>query len=341
MYKSEIRSLTGIRGVAAIYVMFYHYFESIQSTKLPKSHLETFINHGYLCVDLFFILSSVLMCITAKKFTQKLTPNDYLIFMKKRFARIYPLYFVILMFSFLILKCNNTAGLITSLFLVSTIFYKKGQILQPLWSLSAEWIMYLIFPFLLYGISRIPRKLSIISLPLISFLFLYFIALKLKSLGYYTVLNIVSINGLTRCFADYLLGIAIFLVPSRARHVISGTAAQILTVGLVIASLCLIYTDILVIFFFGLLILLLLEDNGLISKLLGLNILYTLGLLSYSIYLIHYLFIYTPYMKYASHEAIGILYRLASSLFTIILSFFSYRFIELPAGKYLRKKLIC
>lgn len=46
---AEIRALTGIRGLAACYVMIYHYFQYGPSASLP----QMFVKHGYIAVDLF------------------------------------------------------------------------------------------------------------------------------------------------------------------------------------------------------------------------------------------------------------------------------------------------
>ena len=44
--------LDGLRGIAAILVVFFHLFEAHSS-----GHLDQVINHGYLAVDFFFVLS--------------------------------------------------------------------------------------------------------------------------------------------------------------------------------------------------------------------------------------------------------------------------------------------
>lgn len=44
--------LDGFRGVAALTVVWFHIFEAFAT-----SHLDQIINHGYLAVDFFFILS--------------------------------------------------------------------------------------------------------------------------------------------------------------------------------------------------------------------------------------------------------------------------------------------
>ena len=54
----EIRSLTGLRGCAAVMVMLYHFSLSVPVDTLP---LESLLHNGYLCVDLFFVLSGFVM----------------------------------------------------------------------------------------------------------------------------------------------------------------------------------------------------------------------------------------------------------------------------------------
>ena len=50
--KPHYEILDGLRGVAAIMVVWFHIFEAYAT-----SHLDQRINHGYLAVDFFFILS--------------------------------------------------------------------------------------------------------------------------------------------------------------------------------------------------------------------------------------------------------------------------------------------
>ena len=46
--------LDGLRGIAALTVVWFHIFEAFAT-----SHLDQRINHGYLAVDFFFILSGI------------------------------------------------------------------------------------------------------------------------------------------------------------------------------------------------------------------------------------------------------------------------------------------
>lgn len=48
----EIKSLTGVRGIAAVYVVIYNIINQSESY---------FINNGYLGVDIFFVLSGYVL----------------------------------------------------------------------------------------------------------------------------------------------------------------------------------------------------------------------------------------------------------------------------------------
>ena len=52
--KAHYELLDGLRGVAALMVIWYHVFEGFAFA--GNSAIET-LNHGYLAVDFFFILS--------------------------------------------------------------------------------------------------------------------------------------------------------------------------------------------------------------------------------------------------------------------------------------------
>src|SRR5258707_7540721 len=85
----EIRSLTGMRGVAALAVVLYHLDLGQDDTGL----VQHIIHHGYLAVDLFFVLSGFIMALTySHVFVERFNINKYWKFLNHRIARIYPLY---------------------------------------------------------------------------------------------------------------------------------------------------------------------------------------------------------------------------------------------------------
>lgn len=81
--KPHYNILDGLRGVAAIMVLFFHIFEAFAT-----SHLDQRINHGYLAVDFFFILSGFVVGYAYDDRWGTMKPND---FIKRRIIRLHPM----------------------------------------------------------------------------------------------------------------------------------------------------------------------------------------------------------------------------------------------------------
>lgn len=75
--------LDGLRGVAALTVVCFHLFEAFAT-----SHLDQKINHGYLAVDFFFILSGFVIGYAYQDRWDKMTVTG---FIKRRFIRLQPM----------------------------------------------------------------------------------------------------------------------------------------------------------------------------------------------------------------------------------------------------------
>lgn len=75
--------LDGLRGVAAIMVVAFHLFEAHAT-----SHLNQVINHGYLAVDFFFMLSGFVISYAYDDRWNKLTVAE---FFKRRLVRLQPM----------------------------------------------------------------------------------------------------------------------------------------------------------------------------------------------------------------------------------------------------------
>ena len=75
--------LDGLRGVAAIMVVWFHLFEAYAT-----SHLDQRINHGYLAVDFFFILSGFVIGYAYDDRWGKMKTKD---FIKRRVIRLHPM----------------------------------------------------------------------------------------------------------------------------------------------------------------------------------------------------------------------------------------------------------
>ena len=81
--KPHYEILDGLRGVAAIMVVWFHIFEAYAT-----SHLDQRINHGYLAVDFFFILSGFVIGYAYDDRWGKMKITD---FIKRRVIRLHPM----------------------------------------------------------------------------------------------------------------------------------------------------------------------------------------------------------------------------------------------------------
>lgn len=82
-YKPHYPILDGLRGVAALIVVAFHIFETHAT-----SHLNQIINHGYLAVDFFFLLSGFVIGYAYDDRWQKITIGT---FFKRRLQRLQPM----------------------------------------------------------------------------------------------------------------------------------------------------------------------------------------------------------------------------------------------------------
>uniref|UniRef100_A0A1I7UI22 Acyl_transf_3 domain-containing protein n=1 Tax=Caenorhabditis tropicalis TaxID=1561998 RepID=A0A1I7UI22_9PELO len=158
--KKKREDLQGIRGIAIISVILFHFLPSI-------------FPNGYIGVDEFFVLSGYLMCqllINQKKKKKKnKESSDICIFYIRRLKRILPLYFLILflsiisiftLFPFESIHLNVISAKNAALFISNRPKTEDEDYFQMLtsamdvfthtWSLSVEVQFYVIVPFIFF-----------------------------------------------------------------------------------------------------------------------------------------------------------------------------------------------
>lgn len=81
--KRHYEILDGLRGVAAVMVVAFHLFEANAT-----SHLDQIMNHGYLAVDFFYVLSGFVIGYAYDDRWGKMTLVD---FFKRRLIRLHPM----------------------------------------------------------------------------------------------------------------------------------------------------------------------------------------------------------------------------------------------------------
>ena len=167
------RALTATRGIAAWWVVAFHFREALPAS-LP-SWLVRLAGDGYLAVDLFFILSGYVIALNyAAWFTAGMrSGRRYRYFLQLRLSRVYPVHlFMLLLFpvlsvATLLFAHSRTAGpLQAGYYLLSfPLLQGWGMFAAPVWnvpawSISTEWLAYLVFPLLAAVAGRFCRSLA-------------------------------------------------------------------------------------------------------------------------------------------------------------------------------------
>lgn len=146
--KKQLDALTSTRAIAAILVVIHHFGRTV----FPFKYAPDFFHNGNLAVGYFFVLSGFVLF---EVYHQQ--PVNYFAFLKKRMARIYPLYVVggllcigVMVFDFFYSHSSIPNELpeqtaIYLLFLQSYIPKFPLAINGPGWSLSVEMLFYLLF----------------------------------------------------------------------------------------------------------------------------------------------------------------------------------------------------
>lgn len=168
-----IRQLTGVRLVAAAWVLLYHAqgpLNTIGVGTIPV--FDDFLRIGRLGVDLFFALSGFILTHTyLNRMGQRTNGTGTLKFWWLRLARIYPVHLVMLFVAgaAVIAQARVTGEELNRSWLNPWDFTKNLLLIQEwgpepdrgwnfvAWSLSMEWLAYLIFPILILVLWRMHK----------------------------------------------------------------------------------------------------------------------------------------------------------------------------------------
>jgi peptidoglycan/LPS O-acetylase OafA/YrhL len=155
----HIPELDGLRGMAILFVLLYHYVSLVSGKRIPW--LQGIFAMGWSGVDLFFVLSGFL--IGGILLDVKESPNYFKTFYARRVFRIMPLYYLWIGIYFVIAGFVGNPETwhsvpIYVLFLQNSAKINHGVLgtawLGHLWSLSVEEQFYLIIPLAIRFLER-------------------------------------------------------------------------------------------------------------------------------------------------------------------------------------------
>lgn len=313
--KPHFTILDGLRGVAAIMVVWFHIFEAFAT-----SHLDQTINHGYLAVDFFFILSGFVIGYAYDDRWKTMTKWE---FIKRRIIRLQPMVVVGALIGGLMFYMQGCSVWdVTKVTLLSLIFatFINGLMIPvtpgmevrglgemyplngPTWSLFFEYIGNILYALFIHKFST----------KMLSFLVVF----AGLGLGYFAVFGpygdicagfqLTSLEftaGFLRLLFSFSMGLLLFRLFNKKYKIkgafwlcslilvilfaiprIGGTQSFWMN-GLYDIICCAIFFPCIV--YFG--------ASGVISSKITANICTFLGNISYPLYMVHYPFIYLYY----------------------------------------------
>ena len=221
---TNLRGLTGARGIAAWFVVLYHLRFSLG---VSPSMMDV-LAKGYLAVDFFFVLSGFVIWLS---YVDRIRTRRWAAvpdFLMRRIARIWPLHLAMLAFAVALAGLLFVTGrppdprfdfadLPAHIFLVQNWRgYGSLDWNDPAWSISCELFAYLLFPLLALSIDwrRLPTWAIIGATSLVIAVLASIMALR----GLTTLGQFIPQFGLLRCTAEFTCGTAVAALWLRYRQ---------------------------------------------------------------------------------------------------------------------------
>ncbi|GGE16809.1 acyltransferase [Polymorphobacter glacialis] len=290
-------ALDGLRGVCALLVCLFHF-----RANGPIASLE-FIRGSWLFVDFFFVLAGFVI---AASYRERLTKGQFLYgFAILRFGRVYPLHLFMLVI-FVVFELFGLAlssqglmqrqpfdpdhsflAIFTSLALIQAFGLHDGLTWNhPSWSVAVEFWTYVGFALLARWAGAALEKWLVVVAVLC--------VVVLASVTDYGM-NVTYRWSLFRCIYGFAIGALVWwlwsgLKVAPSTRLLGGTSAELLAVALVVGYVTWLSNsraNLLSPLVFGAVVLVFAQERGAVSRLLMTAPLRRLGLLSYSIYMVH------------------------------------------------------
>ena len=368
--KAHYDLLDGLRGVAALMVIWYHVFEGFAFAS--NSAIET-LNHGYLAVDFFFILSGfVIGYAYDDRWGKSLTMKD---FFKRRLIRLHPMVImgaVLGAITFCIqgsVQWDGTHIAISMIMLslLCTIFFipampgvgyevrGNGEMFPlngPCWSLFFEYIGNILYALFIRRLSNKALTVFVVLLGVALAAFAVFNVSTYGNIGVgWTLEGVNFLGGSLRMLFPFSLGM---LMSRNFKPMKVKGAFWICTIALIalfsvpylegLEPLCMngVYEAFCVIVAFP--IILWIGASGTTTDVQSTKVCKFLGDISYPVYVIHYPLMYLFYAWLIENQlyTLGETWHVALCVFilSIILAYLCLKLYDEPIRKYLAKRFL-
>ena len=365
--KPHYEILDGLRGVAAVMVIIFHLFEA----HAGGSHLTQIINHGYLAVDFFFMLSGFVIGYAYDDRWNRMTVGT---FFKRRIIRLHPMVIMgsivgAVFFYFQESSCfppieNTSIGTMLLVMLLGCTllplplkFDIRGwtemhPLNGPAWSLYYEYIGNILYALFIRRLSNKALTVFVVLLGVALAAFAVFNVSTYGNIGVgWTLDGVNFLGGSLRMLFPFSLGMLMSrnFKPMKVRG-----AFWICTVALIalfavpylegMEPLCMngVYEAFCVIVAFP--IILWIGASGTTTDVQSTKICKFLGDISYPVYVIHYPLMYLFYAWLIENKlyTLGETWHVAVCVFvlSIVLAYLCLKLYDEPIRKYLAKRFL-
>lgn len=358
---AHLPALTALRGIAALLVVLLHFTGSI----LPNLDLTAYtmlVSNGYLAVDLFFLMSGVVIAhVYGRDLGRGLSLATSAAFFKARFARIYPLHFCTLVYLVFLAIVSpalyelatgkpfevmwegrySVEAAIRNLLLIHGLWNEYLTWNYPSWSISTEFFAYLIFPFAAPLLATVRRGMALLGISVL-FAALWWLAHEQGGL------NIMTGPSFLRCILQFGIGTLLhrLYLEGTCRGILRRDGTFLAAAAGIVLILHFDLADILVVPLFMILILGGIHNEGRVRSVLKTPRLVRLGDLSFSLYMTHGVVdeITRAVLGFTTGHLDGralgpgasCLVLAAMLIFVFALSDATYRRLEVPARRWLK-----
>jgi peptidoglycan/LPS O-acetylase OafA/YrhL len=292
----EIRSLTAMRGLAAMAVVLQHFSATVE--RHADGPIPSLAPRGYLAVDFFFVLSGFIIAYTYRPSFQKLGAQAMGPFLVRRGIRLLPLNMALTVLLALGASLTGSAlgrnmfyaplphgpwDVLANLFLLPGIGI--GQLMNgTAWSISTELVAYALFPLLLASVFAARAAVSVLT----GMCAIGGLALLAASQPHWNLGVGSPALGTWRCVTEFTLGVFAYRLWGESRRAVALGRDRWTACLLVLALLGVaLRFDLLVVMTFPAIVISVAHNKGWFDRLLNTPLPYFLGVISYSLYLVH------------------------------------------------------
>lgn len=349
-----------MRGLAALWVVYFH----ISHFWIPSGRVFTFtsvglleplLNKGHLGVDTFFMLSGFVIAYVYRDSLRVFSFDKVKKFVLLRVARIFPVHYAtIILVALLNFKNADFFKIDSPYFSPLALVYNLLNIQDwevtssltwnyPAWSVSAEWLAYLLFPFMNIGLSLL-RGVLMNSLLVTA----AFVGLVIFSTCNQNTLDWTVHMGATRALIEFILGYGLNGVVQELRQLGRNWIFQVADLTTFVTFIIFLFgvfalQDIQDVSIVGLIALMLGSvalSRGMARRLLSVAPLVFLGEISYSIYMLHFPIQTLFFVNMNLAHINNMLLPNVSVVATIVAAYVMYRTLESPARTWVRQFVV-